>query len=131
MSTYAALQPPTSHWRPATCAEVDCQPYLHGWETSRTPDGLPLSPDQVEQVRALRGLYHFVETRDEEGVAVFTFPPGQPCFRAAFHRVPLERPAVLLARRGFGPARRYDRADQWFEDMQGSVEAAQRRREGS
>lgn len=115
MKTYALAAPPATHWRPATCAEVECPAYLNGWET-RVPAGSELA----EQARALKGQYHFAETRDGDD-AVFTFPPGQPCFRATTHQVPLEREPVYLVRdgdwRAYGPARVHVRPGDWVEDF--------------
>jgi hypothetical protein len=32
--TYQIVAPVSSHWRPATCAEVECPHHLHGWSTT-------------------------------------------------------------------------------------------------
>lgn len=129
MQTYAAVAPLASHWRPASCEEVDCQAWRNGWVT-RVPAGSELA----EEARSLRGTYHFTETR-EGGEAVFTFPPGQPCFRAGEHRVPLERDPVFLVRAGvpgipLGTRRVHTRPEHWVEDMQESLDRTRRRVEG-
>ena len=31
MKTYQMAQPLKTHWRPASCEEVDCPNYLSGW----------------------------------------------------------------------------------------------------
>ena len=31
--TWEVIYPHASHYRPATCAEVDCSHYLNGWQT--------------------------------------------------------------------------------------------------
>src|SRR5260221_21387 len=31
MTTYQVAQPVQTHWRPATCAEVECPNWLNGW----------------------------------------------------------------------------------------------------
>ena len=34
MKSYRIVVPRATHWRPATCAESDCQAYLLGWLTT-------------------------------------------------------------------------------------------------
>ena len=118
MKTYQVAAPLATHWRPATCAEVGCPNYLNGWLTR-----VPFGSELAEEARGLRGRYHFVETR-EEGDAVFTFPPGQACFRASAHQVPLERDPVFLVRGGDWrgnprgtPARAHRRPEDWVDDF--------------
>lgn len=115
VQTYSAVAPLATHWRDATCEEVDCESHQYGWVT-RVPAGSELA----DEVRSLRGRYHFVETR-EEGTAVFTFPPGQSCFRSSTHKVPLERDPLYLVRmgdwRGYQGTRVHKRPGDWVEDF--------------
>lgn len=79
-----ARHPDRSRWVRASCADVGCPEYLHGWRTvldEATPDG-------ARMAAAVRGLRdrHFTESR-EGALTVFTFPHGQACFRALEHYV--------------------------------------------
>jgi hypothetical protein len=131
MQTYAFVQSLPSHWRPATCAEVDCPHYLNGWETR-----VPVGSELTEMARSLKGQWSFVETR-EDAEAVFTFPPGQPCFRASEHRISLERDPVALVRGGdwrgnpTGFRRVHVRLDDWVEDFAEHQDAIKRQTEGA
>ena len=127
MQTYSVVAPLATHWRDATCEEAGCQAFKHGWRTV-VPSASPLA----SEVRALEGRYHFVETH-EDGQAVFTFPPGQACFRSSQHRVPLERDPLFLVRsgdwRGYGPARVHLRPGDWVDDFQESLDRVRDRQE--
>jgi hypothetical protein len=117
MQTFALLQPLASHFRPASCLEVACPMYEHGWETR-----VPVGSEMAEMARSLKGQYHFVETR-EGGEAVFTFPPGQACFRASEHRLSVERDPIALVRGGdwrgnpTGFRRVHVRLDDWVDEF--------------
>lgn len=117
--TYQILAPIPSHFRPATCREVECAGYTRGWRTTVLPD----SP-QANYIRRSSGRA-FTEAPNEngDGTVVFTFPPGQQCFRASEHRKSLEREPLYVVRggdfrgdpRGETPVRR--RAADWVDDF--------------
>lgn len=115
--TYGIVAPIATHWRTATCAEYGCGHYLGGW---RTILGVELT-DLIDVVR--RSHRSFTEFND--GVTVtFTFPAGQPCFKATAHRVRVDRPEVFVVRDGdrrgnpFGtPPRVHARPVDWVEDF--------------
>lgn len=94
MQTHAILSPIRTHFRPATCVEVECRHYEHGW-TLRTAG---LAADMVAAAR--HSGRHYTETADEHGAPVLHFAAGQPCFRASEHRVRLDREPVYLKRNG-------------------------------
>ena len=78
VKSYQMISPP----RPATCAEVDCDNYLHGWRTI-------VPADLADQVRdRLRRAYRFTETRQDGGLVAFVFEAGQECW--AQHTLPAE-----------------------------------------
>lgn len=118
--TFGIHRPLRTHWRPATCAEVECDAHARGFQVRcdlRTVLGL----DQARYIRDKAGR-HFTHAFAEDGkVITFTFPAGQKCFKD--HRLPLARPALFVVRngdhRGSGrrrPERRvFDRADQWAD----------------
>lgn len=113
--TYEVRAPRATHWRPATCAEVDCPNYLHGWRTI-----LPAGSDLVDLVRHSGRSY--VETRAADGLVTFTFEAGQQCFAASTHQVPLDRPGLHLVRGGdwradLGTIRQHVRPEDWVDDF--------------
>jgi hypothetical protein len=93
MQTFTVAQPLATHWRKATCAEVDCPHYLNGWATTVLTGG----PDEALIRRAGR---KFVLTDADPGFTRFVFEAGQACFKAASHRVPNGRDALHVARSG-------------------------------
>lgn len=120
--TFGIANPGATHWRPATCVEVDCAAHRDGFRVVcdlRTRLGV----DQARYIRDKAGRA-FTHAFTEDGrVITFTFPAGQRCFIA--HRLPLGRPALFIVRNGDhrGPGRRplerrqYDRPDQWVDDF--------------
>ena len=89
--TFQIDQPLETHFRRATCQEVECKAYAFGWKM-----GFDLTdPDKVAAARAIRdksGRTFTVELVDALGPnpkVILTFAAGQRCFQT--HRVPLER----------------------------------------
>lgn len=120
--TWRISSPIATHWRPATCDEVDCEPWRNGWLTV-----VPAGSDLEDIVR--RSGRAFTEERRPEGLIAFTFQAGQRCFRTTEHRVPLDRPELYVVRDGDWrgnprgtPARCYDKAYQWVDDMHGHLD---------
>lgn len=115
--TFALRAPRSTHFRPATCAEVACRAHEHGWVTVLPTDG-----EQALYVRSASGRSFREELRGP-GLTAFVFPPGQTCFAASSHRVPLEREPVYLVRDGdwrgnpTGRRRVHTRAQDWIEDF--------------
>lgn len=98
--TYELLRPKATHYRTATCAEVDCRAMANGWITTADTN-TALGVQQANYIRLRSGL-HF--TADESavlltGLVSFTFPAGQKCFAA--HTVPLERDPLYIVRNGW------------------------------
>ncbi|MFL1903079.1 hypothetical protein ACJWDR_28840 [Streptomyces tauricus] len=92
--TYAIVAPVGSHFRRGTCAEVECPHYLGGWRVR--VEGL--SPQLLHDARTSGRRYS--EQRVAEGETWLVFEAGQPCFRAAEHRVRVDRPPLYLVRDG-------------------------------
>lgn len=112
--TYEILAPLPTHFRPATCQEIECAGYVNGWKTTV----LPGTPEHA-QVLALKGRYSFTgPVRNADGTESFTFPAGQQCFHRSQHRVPLEREPLYVVRdeRAAAPVRRH-RAVDWVDDF--------------
>lgn len=114
--TWQIAAPRSTHWRSATCAEVDCPNYRNGWKTI-----VPAGSDLEDLAR--RSGRAFAEKPDGNLIE-FTFHAGQPCFRAADHRMRVERPELFVVRggdargnpRGIRP-KVYDKPYQWVDDM--------------
>lgn len=115
--TYAIKAPLSSHWRKATCAEFGCNAHRNGWRTI-----VPVNSVQAQYIRAKSGR-RFLEVKQDGGLAEFRFPPGQMCFKAAEHQVPLERPPLFVVRDGdwrgnpTGRSMRHRSAEDWRDDF--------------
>lgn len=92
--TYGIAAPVSTHWRKATCEEVDCVNYLNGWKTI-----LPVGSDLIAVLRSSGRRY----TEEVVGDLIeFIFPSGQKCFQAESHRL-----------RGFAQEIFYTRGGDW------------------
>lgn len=122
MRTFQIDQPLETHFRRATCAEVECSAHASGWVM-----GFDLTdPDKAAAARWIRD--HSGRTFTAQvtpGKVVLTFAAGQTCF--AKHRVPLEREPFYVVRGGdfrgnptgyrVRPANADDFVDQWDNDL--------------
>jgi hypothetical protein len=123
--TYALDAPLETHFRAATCAEVDCEAQSGGW-CSLIDETTDLGQRQAHYIRKLSGRA-FTESRSPEGLTVFDFPAGQTCFRQ--HRVHLEREPHYLVRggdfrgdpRGEG-VRVHKHADDWVDQFASNLD---------
>lgn len=120
--TYGMSMPLASHWRPATCEEVDCQAYRHGW-VSTFDLSTELGRKQYHFCSADRERSH-AEQRPSLHLVKLVYPPGMPCFARSDHRLPLERPARFYVAEGDWrgnprrtPVRAHSRAEDWVEDF--------------
>ena len=93
MKTYEVLAPTRTHWRKATCAEVDCPHHLHGWATT-------VQAGSADEALIRRAGRHFTAQPQPGGFLQFVFPAGQPCFKAHQHRVLLDRQEIFVVRGG-------------------------------
>jgi len=117
--TYAVRQPLATHWRKATCEEINCPAFLNGWVT-RVPWGSP----EADYIIAGRHRRRFKETTGiDSAEREFMFAPGQPCWRASEHQAPLGRPPLFIVRGGdyrgnpAGDRRVHVRAEDWRDDL--------------
>lgn len=92
--TYVIAQPLATHFRHATCAEIECPGYLNGWVTV-----VPSDSPQAVYIRT-GSKRHFVEQPAGAGLAEFRFAAGQRCFGAERHKVPVGRPPLYVVRDG-------------------------------
>ena len=106
---YSINMPYATHWEWATCEEVGCPHFFHGWQT--------VVPQDSEHERTVRTSGRsFREERTDDGMVRFTFSPGQPCFRASTHKAQSGRPGIYGHRnREMGGSVRAVRQDEWHE----------------
>lgn len=119
MQTYEATAPLETHWRPATCEEVECKAWAQGW----TADVPPNSDDEVRikqtyDAEIRRGAV--ISSRTPEGFTRYHFPAGTACFRRVWHKLPLERDAIFTVRSGDhrgtdGVIRQFDKGADWVD----------------
>lgn len=115
--TYQIVSPISTHWEPASCAQVDCPEYLNGWRVRI--EGLPA--EMVHTARTAGRKFTELEVAPNEHWLVFE--AGQPCFRAQLHRRLLDKQEIFIARDGdfrgnpTGQVRRHTRPEFWVEDF--------------
>lgn len=119
MKTYGFVAPKETHFRPATCEEVDCGNYQRGWVT-KIDEATVLGKQQAFYIRQQSGR-KFAEDREGE-LTAFVFEPGQCCF--AEHSVSLEREPIYLVKEGDWrgnprgtPPRIHARPADWVDDF--------------
>jgi hypothetical protein len=113
---FAIRRPVPTHWREATCEEVDCVHYLQGWVTlldpshSRYPELRMAVQRSGRRYRVARGE----DVGQPAGLEAYVFEAGQRCFRE--HRLPVERePEYLQQRRG--RLIRHPRWESWRDEF--------------
>jgi hypothetical protein len=118
--TYQIAQPVGTHYRLATCAEVQCKAYLEGWTYKKS---------DLEAENLLYAVTHAGKRYREMSLTdspdiYLVFEPGQACFQAPSHRVSLERPAFYFAGRGHYQqgyshrrATEFDRPEDWVDSF--------------
>lgn len=133
MQTYQIDAPLSSHFRTASCEEVNCPNHERGWVTV-IDESTPLGKRQAAYIRetcrptsavlapGTQVRARFVEGRSPAGWTEFRFGAGQECFKP--HQVRLSREEIYSVRggdwrgnpRGTRP-RVHDKAEHWVEDM--------------
>lgn len=125
MQTYAIAAPVPTHFREATCREVECPHFERGWATY-VDENTELGQRQADYIRRHSGR-RFKESREKEGVTTFTFPQGQTCFRP--HQVRIDRPEIFSVSggdfRGRTTEPRILPAHGWVEHMQENFDRLQ------
>lgn len=92
--TFQVRAPLATHWRPATCQEIDCEQYRNGWAVHVEQVG----PELAHAART--SGRRFDEHRIGEGQTYLVFEPGQQCFESTTHTVRLEREELYVLRGG-------------------------------
>jgi len=116
--TYEMRSPLSTHFRPATCAEANCQYYANGFQVR--VEGL--APKVLNAVQNSGRKYTVQKVAD--GETYLSFEPGQPCLRESLHRVREDRPPLYIVRDGDWrgnprgtKARLHQTPDHWVEDF--------------
>lgn len=122
MQTHHILAPTSTHFRRATCEEIGCLPFHHGWV-------LPLEgldEGDIWQARNAGRRYH--QQTNEDGAHFLYFEAGQPCFRAATHTKRVDRPELFIVRNGDWRGSdgeepiRFSGADAWADHLGTSLD---------
>lgn len=118
MKTYGIFAPTSTHFRPATCAEINCEAYTKGWQLQKET----LSPELLYVAEHAGRSYREMQVR--EGETWLVFAPGQRCFAAAAHKIRLERPELFVVSGGDWrgnplnvPVARHSGPDAWVDDF--------------
>lgn len=113
---YVIDRPLPTHWRAATCEEVRCPDYTNGWQTI-----VPATGEQADYIRH-RSMRYFKEEPQPGGLAAFSFPAGQRCFRSWQHKLPHEGQAPLFLERGRGAPSTPIEWERWTDDFNEHME---------
>lgn len=98
MRSHLILAPEQTHFRAATCEEIQCPQFLKGY-------GVPLKDIDAEDLGLLRSFietYKLKASRVEikDGEWHLWFEAGQRCLRASTHRMRIEKPEIFVVRDG-------------------------------
>lgn len=115
--TYRIVSPAATHWRAASCEEVDCLDWRNGWRV-RVEE---LSPQLLHTATNSGRRYQVLDVA--EGEHWLVFEAGQACFRAGEHKVPTGRPELYVVQGGdwrgnpTGMRRQHSKAEDWVDDF--------------
>lgn len=140
MQTYEIIAPVETHFRSATCQEVDCADYQKGWATIVDESDPDRGQMQAHYIRR-ESKRSFRELRSEQaaiefpqlshlgpGLTVFIFAANQQCFTA--HQTRIDRPEFFTVSAGDWRARlspkQQMRPDNWTEHMNEGLYKLQR-----
>lgn len=104
---YRISSPAETHYRKATCQEVDCERYANGWRVK--VNGLPA--DLLKYITNSGRKFSEVRVSDTETWLIY--PGGQQCFDN--HQVSLEKPALYIVRDRAG-IRQHTKPEHWVEE---------------
>lgn len=116
--TYGFSRPLKTHWRSATCEDVDCTFYVNGWFSDideSTADG------QMQAMFIRHDKTRSFKESKVDGRTRFTYLPGTICFYHTTHRLPADMPPKFYVYGGDWRGKRgsvvYRNADNWQEDL--------------
>lgn len=118
--TYAIVSDRPEQVEPATCEQVECAAYQHGW-TTKIDVSTELGQRQYAYITRESGrAYRLEDHRAESPIRAMVFEPGQRCFARHTRQV---RPSLYLRQggdfRGNPTGERYvhTRPEHWAEDF--------------
>lgn len=123
--TYQIVAPVSTHFRKATCAEIQCGAHVNGWKTI-----VAAGSEQAQYILSGASGRVFTDRALEGGMIEFRFDAGQQCFASDTHRVPLERDPIFRVRDGASAPVTHTRAELWTEDFAGHLDKVKKIREG-
>tara|TARA_R100000808_G_C2124537_1_gene135030 strand:+ start:229 stop:621 length:393 start_codon:yes stop_codon:yes gene_type:complete len=106
-TTYRAIKPIATHFRQATCQEVNCLNYTRGWKTI-----LPVNHEGINWIRQSNYRYNEVTDLDNNMVE-FIFEAGQNCFKQSKHVISLDKPAIFAIQDANGLKKQ--EANEWID----------------
>lgn len=117
--TFGIRAPLSTHFRKATCEEVDCADWRYGWKLRWDV----LSESDRHLITHCGRKYVI----DQEWII---FEAGQPCFRFDVHRTRVDRPELYLvkgshmsmASRHAGGAMQHKNVEDWIDDFQNTTD---------
>ena len=106
---YQVTWPKNTHFRRATCQEVDCDQFLKGWVT------IKIQIDSTEDCYIRNDKTRkSVGVRMEDNTMSYFFEAGQPCFRS--HRATSKKPPLLTVNQPGRESARLIRANMDFDE---------------
>lgn len=113
--SYEVSRPRSTHFRKATCREVECPNYERGWRTT-CDISTELGQQQAAYITKRSGRTYTAHSVGD--MLTFTFPAEQLCFSQ--HTVPLDREPFFAVKAG--DWRRYGTTQQlrvrdWLDDF--------------
>lgn len=124
MKSYSVTAPIKTHWRPATCAEYECDEYLYGFRLTIDTSS-QLGQAQYDYITHDK-TRKFSMQKIGENQYVFLYQPGQEGMGRAHgdHRVAVGRPPILVVTGGDfrgnprgTPPRIHKRADDFIDEF--------------
>ncbi len=128
--TYSVQTPKETHFRKATCAEINCDAWREGW-TLRVQD---LDERLWATIKASKKRYRRMDLTATEGYLIFE--PGQACFHSFKHVTRIDKPEIYLVGRGdwrtFIPQRAqvFKKPEHWVEHMYDHLDLLKRKSRG-
>lgn len=117
--TYTFATPARTHFRWADCEEYQCVSFRFGFKlTIDLSTTLGLAQYDFAKKDKTRS---FAENRVNLQLIELIYPPGTRCWDWRDHRVPVDRPPILIVRGGdwrahTGLIRRHVRPEDWADD---------------
>jgi len=96
--SYSMRRPRSTHWRRATCEEVDCRAYIEGFVTT-VDIGTELGQRQFHFITHDKKRSYSMQ-RVGPTVVKFLFKPGTICMGYEDHKVPLDKLPFFLVHEG-------------------------------